>query len=214
MMEVLDAIQARHSIRKFTDDPVDSGDLIAMLRAATLAPNPSNRQQWRFIAVQNKDVLRRMREAIQARAQEMISFAEDHGMMEEARELRGRLTNSSFFETAPATIAACERIDPPDARARVFQAQGLSDAEIDNRLPSRAIQGIGAAIENLMLVAVSLGYGTCWMTSPMIAVHELEKILQVEPPFRLVALVPIGRPAQSSAGRPRKLLEEVVAIID
>ena len=212
-MEVIDAIETRTSIRKFGDDPVEDEDLKTMLRAATRAPNPGNRQQWHFIVVKNKDVLRQMREAVESETWKLIEAAKERHMMEEAKEVRSRLSVFLFFEDAPLTIAVCERIDPPDGRARIWQAMGLSPSEIDRLRPARVLQGIGAAIENLTLAAISLGYGTCWMTGPLIAVHQLEEILEVKPPHRLIALIPVGRPAQHPALRPRKSVEEVMSVI-
>ena len=212
-MEVLDAIEVRHSIRKYTEEPVSDDDLMTMLRAATIAPNAGNRQGWHFIAVKNKDVLGRMKESIRAQTEELASLAEETGMKKEAREMRGRLPLMVFFATAPVTVAVCERQDPPDGMGQILLKKGLSDDEIERLRPSRMMQSIGAAVENLMLTAVSLGYGTCWMTGPLIAVKQLEGILDVKPPFRLVALIPIGRPAQTPSTRPRKPLPEVVTII-
>lgn len=212
-MEVLEAVESRRSIRKFTGEPVREEDLATMLRAATLAPNAGNKQRWRFIVIRNRDILRRMREAVEAEMRALVSFGQKTGMLREGREVRSRLPANIFFDTAPMTIAACERIDPPDSRERLWRAKGLNDAEIERMRPSRGVQSIAAGIENLMLAAWSLGYGTCWMTGPLIAVQHVEEILGIEPPFRLVSLVPIGRAAESPRARPRKRLEETISVI-
>ncbi len=47
----------------------------------------------------------------------------------------------------------------------------------------------------LITAAHSLGYGGCWMSAPVVAAEGLERVLGVEPPAQLVALVPVGRPA-------------------
>lgn len=212
-MEVLEAIEARRSIRKFTDEPVREEDLATMLRVVTLAPSAGNRQQWHFIAIKNRDILRRMRAAVEAEILALVSFGQAEGMPAEAREVKGRLPVNLFFETAPVTIAVCERMDPPDGRERLWRAKGLTDAQIERLRPSRGAQSIAAAIENLMLTACSLGYGTCWMTGPLIAVAQLEEILGIKPPFKLVCLIPVGRAAESPRARPRRPLEETMTVI-
>lgn len=68
--------------------------------------------------------------------------------------------------------------------------------------PYPGLQSVSAAIQNLLLVAHSLGYGTCWMTGPLVAYRELEEILGVDAPWELVALVPLGVPAASSLPAP------------
>ncbi len=71
------------------------------------------------------------------------------------------------------------------------------------------LMSVSAAIENLLLAAHSLGYGACWLRVPFMAKDELEKMLGAEPLWDLIALVPIGRAAQSPPAPPRKEVDEV-----
>ena len=58
------------------------------------------------------------------------------------------------------------------------------------------MQGVGAAIQLLCTAAHAMGYGTCWMSAPVLAAPAIEGMLGVAPPARLVALVPVaGRSA-------------------
>jgi len=50
-MELFEAIHARRSIRRFTDEPVERDVLERLLDAARWAPNGGNRNAWRFIVV-------------------------------------------------------------------------------------------------------------------------------------------------------------------
>src|SRR5690349_9094760 len=47
-MDVLDAIRARRSIKRFTREPVSRAQIETLLEAATLAPNHRLTQPWRF----------------------------------------------------------------------------------------------------------------------------------------------------------------------
>src|ERR1044071_4932239 len=47
-MNVLEAIRARRSIKRFTPEPVTRDQIEALLDAATLAPNHRLTQPWRF----------------------------------------------------------------------------------------------------------------------------------------------------------------------
>ena len=51
---MIESIQHRRSIRKFTSDPIDPEKLEAMLEAAKLAPSGNNKQPWTFIVVQSE----------------------------------------------------------------------------------------------------------------------------------------------------------------
>ncbi len=54
-MAVLDVIKTRKSIRRYKDTPVEQEKLDAVLEAARLAPSAMNKQDWKFIAVTDKD---------------------------------------------------------------------------------------------------------------------------------------------------------------
>ena len=77
-----------------------------------------------------------------------------------------------------------------------------------------AIQSIGAVIQNILLAAHAKGYGTCWMCAPNIAAPEIERVLGVEEPWELKALIPLGKPARVPKATPRKSLNEILQIIE
>jgi nitroreductase len=62
-MEVLPEILQRRSVRSFTSKPVDKDQVERILEAARLAPSAKNRQEWRFVVVQKKEVRQKMMEA-------------------------------------------------------------------------------------------------------------------------------------------------------
>jgi len=55
-MDVMEAIKARRSIRKYKPDPVQYEDLQVVLEAARLAPSWANTQCWKFIVVRDLDI--------------------------------------------------------------------------------------------------------------------------------------------------------------
>jgi nitroreductase len=65
-----------------------------------------------------------------------------------------------------------------------------------------SILDAGAAVENLMLTAVSLGLGTCWIGA--FQEDEVAKIIHAPTDFRPVALVPVGYPNEPLPDRPAK----------
>ena len=52
-MTVMEAIESRRSIRKYTDQPVEREKLQKIAEAIRLAPSARNRQAWRFIFVED-----------------------------------------------------------------------------------------------------------------------------------------------------------------
>ena len=59
-MELLEALKNRHSIRKFTEDPVTKAEMEDLVRCAVLAPTTSNMQAWRFAAVTDPALVKKI----------------------------------------------------------------------------------------------------------------------------------------------------------
>ncbi len=79
-MDVFEAIEARRSIRSFTDKKVSDEDVMKILDAARQAPSAGNLQPWEFIVVRDGKIKRALAEAA----------LEQH-----------------FIEEAPVVIVAC-----------------------------------------------------------------------------------------------------------
>lgn len=83
-MEVMEAIRKRRSIRNFKDKNVEDKKLNLLLEAARLAPSASNRQEWRFVIVKDKQT---------------------------RRELMVAAKGQPFVGEAPVVIACCAETD-------------------------------------------------------------------------------------------------------
>lgn len=55
-MGVFDIIKDRRSIRTYKDERIPKDKLEKLLEAARLAPSAANRQNWKFIVVENEEV--------------------------------------------------------------------------------------------------------------------------------------------------------------
>ena len=62
-MDVMTAIKGRRSVRSYLPKEVEPEKLKAVLEAARLAPSARNLQNWKFIAVTDKNTIRRLTEA-------------------------------------------------------------------------------------------------------------------------------------------------------
>lgn len=60
-MSVQDAVYSniltRTSVRQYTDQTVEQGKIDTLLRAGMAAPSAGNKQPWRFIVIQDKDII-------------------------------------------------------------------------------------------------------------------------------------------------------------
>ncbi|NLT95298.1 MAG: nitroreductase [Clostridia bacterium] len=205
-MDLIQGIMERRSIRQFLDKEVPNEDLEEIIRIASWAPSGANQQMWKFIIVKNKNILDQMSRLV---ADKIDRLAEETGYSELVR----MKAYSTFFNKAPATIAVF--MEPYKNKAEeVLRAAGYSEERLQRLRGNAGIQSIGAVIQNILLAAHAKGYGTCWMCAPIIAAPEIEKILEVEEPWQLKALIPIGKPASIPKAPSRKPLTEILKIIE
>jgi len=165
MNDVLRAIKARRSVRRFASEPITREQVEAVLEAGRWAPSGKNTQPWRFVVVQSPD-----------KRDELAALAPQAGMV----------------AAAPVTLAVL--LD------RSAGYDTLKDA-----------QGIGAAIENILLAVHALGLGACWMGATRDA--AIEAALGAEEDEELMALIPIGHPAQPPGTSSRHPLESITRFI-
>jgi nitroreductase len=80
----------------------------------------------------------------------------------------------------------------------------VGDAEVSARWYERDTM---IALEHMVLAAASLGYGTCWIGA--FNEEAVKKLLRIPEKVKVVALLPIGVPAEKPAARSRKELSEI-----
>ena len=161
-MNVMEAIMSRHSYRgKYKPVPVPREDLIRIMEAGLAAPSGCNKQTTSLIAVDDPEVLAKLRSVI----------------------------NPPVGETAPAMICVLTR------RINAYRDRCF------------AVQDYSAAIENMLLAAIELGYQSCWyeghITDEDQIGYQMAKILNIPEPYELVCFLPIGI-AQTKPNEVRK----------
>ena len=62
-MDVFTAISQRSSVRSYKTTDVEEDKVNKVLEAARLSPSASNRQEWRFIVVRNKEAKKKLAKA-------------------------------------------------------------------------------------------------------------------------------------------------------
>jgi len=191
-MEVSQAIQQRRSIRKFKEKVVPEELLLKILEAATLAPSGKNKQPWKFYVVQGE----KRSEMIQAMQMGMNRLSK-----------MGINTGSAKYtirvmESAPVTIFI---FNPTSKHPLLERETGEIYGDIVD------IQSIGAAIQNMLLMAVDLGLGTLWICDVFFGYEELCEWLGEK--GQMVAAVSVGFPDESPSARQRKTVESVTEFL-
>lgn len=203
----MDAIRERRSIRKFKSDPVAEKDLREIIEAAILAPNAENAQMWYFVAVTNRELLNKIGDAVSKRVDILINACKT---LDQEKELTNHKYFLVFFRDAPAIIAVFAR---PYLDA-INKSLNIIDMKHNTPIVVCPVQqSIGMAVQNISLVAHAKGYGTTCMYGPVIAFREIGQLLDIQEPWVLSALLPIGIPEKQPKARPRKPLDEVYQLI-
>jgi len=208
-MDLFDAIKGRTSVRRFKQTPVADGDIEKILDAGRLAPSANNTQPWSFLVIKDKKTLANMAEAVREMIDRMIPHAEDDRQAQRLSAYKS--TYYTFFENAPAVIAVF--MEGYDAGTeKVLAKMGYPAEDIRRLRPAPGLQSVAAAIEHMLLATHALGYGSCWMTGPLVAQEAFEKLLGYGKEKFIAALLPVGVPDERPQARPRKALGEIMRI--
>ena len=212
--EMAELMKGRRSIRSWLEKPVHEDMLLQAIDLATWAPNGGNQQNWLFYVILNKNVINSIADAVQARADYIASLPEASQLGE---NLTRMLKRSDFFRNAPSVIAVAtaQYKSPLDQISAVREKVDPKVQQMSHwrRVADTRIQSIASAIAYLLLVLHQMGLGAVWMTGPMQAKGDIEKILEVREGMDLVALIPVGYPAENPAPRERKPLKDITQVI-
>lgn len=188
-------IFTRRSIRKFSKQDVPISLINEMLNAARMAPSAKNRQPWRFIVLsgEHKTEFERCMERglIREEFDSSLLPKSCFGIPDAKNTLR-------IMREAPILIVIINSngtspFIPIDSDDRV--------AEICDML------SIGAAVQNMLLMAENLGLGTLWIANTCFAYSELTEFLKTD--RQLVGAIAVGYADEVPTVRPRKSIEEI-----
>jgi nitroreductase len=208
-MELMEAIRTRRSVRVYEDTAVPEAHLRLIIEAATWAPSGFNKQPWKFIIIQKRAIIEQMADAVRLKLQEIANWP---GAKGNEKNVMAMLKGFTVFKEAPVAIAVltCEYVAPMD---KILSKENLTFEEKFRLRALPGLQSVAAAIQNMLLTATAMGYGTCWGTGCLIASEKIEKILKAGDDWRLVAIVPVGIAKATPKPPKRKAVDAVMEII-
>jgi nitroreductase len=200
-MELLNVIQSRRSIRKFKSNEVPDAVIRELLDAARLAPSGSNLQATRFVVIKSPAERMKLKECTPlpfvAHAPVIIACCIDREAMGNTLVRYRELMEAQAFVGTPLD-------DPTLMEAAAKRRSSMDQATIKAYLTLNA----AIAIEHIVLRAVDLGLGSCWIM--MFDSAKTKSMLELDDRYDVVALLPVGYPDQSPAARPRLPLEDLI----
>jgi coenzyme F420-0:L-glutamate ligase/coenzyme F420-1:gamma-L-glutamate ligase len=194
-------LRGRRSVRKYQIRPVARELLEQMLEAARWAPSPHGRQPWRFV------VLTRMEPKMQLA--ERMGETWRHNLQMDGQDeavVKTRLEKSrQRILNAPAIIIPCLYLADMD---RYPDEKRQADETI------MAIQSLGAAIQNMLLMAYDLGLDTGWMCAPLFCPEIVCETLDLDRQLIPHALITVGYAAADPQRRERLPLDQLIVRFD
>ena len=180
-MDLLKLIKSKCAIRKYKDKPIRSRDIGKIIEGGKWSSSVLGVQPWLFVIITDKKIIVRISDILSQRC-ERLDFKFSFVMRKAA----------SIIRNAPAVIAIY------NSGILVSKFSGLfplkeQDVDIIKLTEAQAIAG---AIQNMALVAESLGIGSCWLTLPLFYKAEVEKILNTK--GGLFAFLTLGYSAEES----------------
>jgi nitroreductase len=202
-MGVKDAIAARHSVRAFTKEKLTENEIIELLEAARNAPSSLNTQPWRFKVVTDPA--------------DLAWFGTS-----EATRKQGWLAGAAAIIICCADLAHYVKDSQSAAffyrDNKIIQGETMDgiDAYVDREAQAAELAKFGACAMNtalaeafLMLRAVEMGLGTCWVG--MFDEANIKARFALPQGLRIVNILAVGRPDEPEVyPRKRKSLDEIV----
>ncbi|WP_419785562.1 nitroreductase family protein [Pseudodesulfovibrio sp.] len=188
---VFDAILKRHSVRTFTDEPVTPAELDALIDAARLAPSSLNSQPWRYKLVTDPEQLAKFGLKEYTRTQTWM--AEAGAIIVCCADLTGYVRDSQ----ASAFFFRENKLIEGDSMDGIDDYVARETAAAEAAKFGAAAMNVGIANAFLMLRAVELGLGVCWVG--MFNEANVKELLGIDPGLRVVGLIAVGHPAPGQA---------------
>jgi len=199
-IKLSDAIENRRSIRKFLPKEIPEDIIMEIIRAAQLAPSGCNVQPWRFKIIRDKEIKQQL-------ATEATFY-------------------HPFIADAPVVLVCCADVKKYKEKnlsgvEYLWGIEAISQTNAD--IASRFIQSIpdespilwihlalnvGIAIEHIVLKALDFELGTCWIGG--FIPDKVKDICKLDDSLFVVAILPIGFPAESPKPRNRIPIQDIL----
>ena len=191
----------RHTVRHFSEREVDLSVIESCIRAAGFSPSGANQQPWHFVAIANKNLKQKIREAAEAEEQNFYSGKGGDEWIS-ALEPIGTDATKAHLEKAPWLIVVfAERYGVDDNGKKVKHYY--------------VTESVGIAVGVLITALHQSGLVSLTHTpNPM---RFLNEICERPESNRAVMILAVGHPSQDAtvpvAAKKKKALEEILTIL-
>lgn len=198
MMDAMEAIRLRRSVRRYTDRPVADEDLDELLRLALLAPTGGMTQAWSLLVVRDPEVRAALADLLIAGGGEYFAMArpaaEGASAEEHAEWARGYAEQAlGTYRRVPVWILGL-RVP----RGAYPTQGGTFERDAD-------VLSVGFMMENLFVAARAKGLGTVPTVFQWFREEELRALLAIPEEIEVSLVTPLGYPEEFPASLPPAL---------
>jgi len=223
IMDVIEAIRTRRSIRVFKPDPVPKKVLQELLDVSRWAPSGGNVQPWYFDVLAGK-----LLDKITAKLVEKAKTWDGKEYANTKPDLPRTGPYSKLLIPRQQSLKALQdairyppgtenleakQLEHREHMLRFFDAPCAVIVSSDDRGPN-SIVSIGAATETICLAALAYGLGTCIMGVPVLWPEIFRRSLDIPEDRTIVTSIAIGYPDLQAPinkfPRPREPLDNLV----
>jgi nitroreductase len=178
----LELLRTRRSARRFSDRPVPQEVIETLIATAGTAPSGANKQPWRFVAVQDAELKRRIREAAEVEETKLYESRANEAWLKDLAPL-GTDSDKPFLEEAPWLVVVFKLNRDDEPTRETDQVYYVNES-------------VGIAIGMFLTAAHVAGLSTLTHTpSPM---KFLSQILGRPDHERAYMVIPVGYPSEDA----------------
>lgn len=201
MMDVLEAIEGRKSVRAFKPDPVPRDVIERVLRAAARCPSYMNTQPWEVIVVDGEP-LRELASKLYEKASSGAPRQPDlpyHTSLPPAMLRRQQEHGARRLESMGIARDDTEARDKLMLENyRFFDAPCAVVIVIERELPLWSVFDAGAFAQTFMLAAFAEGLGTCAQATVPGYGEVIREALGIPASKQIVLSTPLGYPDEEA----------------
>lgn len=194
-------LQGRRSVRKYQARPVPREYIEQIIEAARWAPSPHGRQPWRFAILTRQEAKAQLAEQMGNTWQQNLEMDGQDAEIVNIRLEKSR----QRIHNAPVIIIPCLYLEDLDR---------YPDEKRQADETTMAIQSLGAAIQNMLLMAYDLGLDSGWMCAPLFCPEVVCEALNLDRRLIPHALITLGYAAADPQRRERLPLSTLIVRFD
>jgi nitroreductase len=194
-MNVIDAIEKRRSVRKFSSKNINKDIIKNIIKAGINAPSPKNAQPWKFIVIAKESKV------------QLIKIIEE-GFENIKSNFGVLIDEKNFLSSAETTLKIMKEAPVIVFVINTGTKQLSSTTPVKKFVEMTNLLSVGAAVENMLLASLEYGIGSLWIGDIYYTINEIAQWLKTD--RQIAAAIAFGYPDEEPSPKTRKEIDEFI----